>query len=501
MTNKKLSDAIGEAVFRRMQADPVLFVKSFETLTPWLYQEVDLRMALERKADGKFKHRIVVISKPRQNAKTTMSAWIALWRLYCGEGLQQVVSVANDYEQAQILLGDAHRIISGSDVLFSLLDDWGLTRGEIRLQNGNRWIIKSSESIASRGLRPSMVCYDELGWAQDRSLFDVLSSGQAAQPNPLTVVTSTVGPIKDGVLWELFELARANNLTVCLIYSTENQSPLITPEYLEAQQALLPAHVYAREHLNLWGEGSDALCTEADWKRAIADGDPRRMDDPGPCYAFLDLGWVHDESVLVIMRKLESGKHGVVCMETWQGSRSAPVEFAAIQARLKDLCARFHVGKLRIEAPQGYQMAQQLALSGVPAEVLAPTAKSNQENWGALITSLKNGTVCLPDDARLRRQLLTLTIKNTPIGWRVEDVPSIHDDRALSVAGALFGSLRFPVVRRVATSFNRHGSDNNRIILPFRYVGNLAEETAQPQKATQNDDQNYDPHKATSHPG
>jgi hypothetical protein len=438
MTQRTLSDAVGDVTFARMRDDPVLFVKAFETLTPWPYQEADLRTALERKVDGKFKHRIAVISKPRQNSKTTMSAWIALWRLYCGEGQQQIVSVANDKEQAEILLHDAHRIISASDTLFGLLDDNGLNRGEIRLANGNRWIIKSSESVASRGLRPSLVCYDELGWAQDRALFDVLSSGQAAQPNPLTVVTSTVGPIKEGILWELFELARANNPTVCLIYSTENQSPLITPEYLEAQQALLPAHVYAREHQNLWGEGSDALCSEADWKRAIADGDPRRMDDPGPCYAFLDLGWVHDESVLVIMRKLESGKNGVLCMETWQGSRSAPVEFTAIQARLTELCARFHVVKLRIEAPQGYQMAQQLALSGVPTEVLSPTAKSNQDNWGALITSLKNGTLCLPDDARLRRQLLTLTIKNTPTGWRVEDVPAIHNDRAVAVAGALF---------------------------------------------------------------
>ncbi len=443
MTNKNLSDAVGEAAFKRMQADPVLFVKSFETLTPWPYQEADLRMALERKADGKFAHRIVVISKPRQNSKTTESAWIALWRLYCGEGQQQIVSVANDTEQAEILLHDAHRIISASDTLFSLLDNNGLNRGEVRLQNGNRWIIKSSESVASRGLRPSLVCYDELGWASDRSLFDVLSSGQAAQPNPLTVVTSTVGPVKNGILWELFELERANNPTVCLIYSTENQSPLITLEYLEAQQALLPAHVYAREHMNMWGEGSDAFCSEADWKRAIADGDPRRMDDPGPCYAFLDLGWVHDELVLAIMRKLENGKHGVLCMECWQGSQSNPVEFGSIRSRLVKLAARFHVNKLVIESPQGYMLAEQITQIGIPTEILSPTAESNRERWGALIARLKGGTICLPDDPKLRRQLLTLTIQTTATGWKVVDVPSIHNDRAVAIAGALYAATEF----------------------------------------------------------
>jgi hypothetical protein len=375
-----------------------------------------------------------------------MSAWIALHRLYCGNGHQEIVSVANDTAQAGIILSDARRVIMDSDMLYNQLDDFGLTRGEIRLTNGNRWLIKSSESVASRGLRPSLILYDELGWASDRMLYDTLSAGQAAQVDPQIIVTSTVGPVKDGVLWELFELARGGDPSTLLIYETENLSPLITPEYLASQQAQLPAHVYAREHMNLWGEGTAAVCSEADWKRAIEDGDPRRIDDPGPCWAFLDLGWVHDESVLVIMRQLNNGKHGVLCLETWQGSTSAPVEFSAIQSRLGELCANFNVQKLVIESPQGYQMAQLLALNGVNTEILSPTAKSNQENWGALITALKNGTISLPDDARLRRQLLTLTIETTPTGWKVVDVPSVHNDRAVAVAGCLAAIERSKVM-------------------------------------------------------
>lgn len=437
MKAKTISNVIGKVGFERMKADPVLFIRAFETLKPWDFQVDIMSQAVERKPDGKYKWRRVVISMPRQNTKSTLSAWLALHRLFCGDGRQEIVSVANDYAQAGIILSDARRVISGSDMLFSQLDNFGLTRGEIRLTNGNRWIIKSSESVASRGLRPSLILYDELGWSVDRQLFDVLSAGQAAQANPQIIITSTVSAVKDGILWELFELAKAGDPSTLLIYETENLSPLITAEYLETQRAILPPHVFAREHQNLWGEGSDPVCTEADWKRAIADGDPRRIDDPGPCYAFLDLGWVHDESVLVIMRKLENDKSGVLAMESWQGSQSAPVEFYAIQSRLDELCRKYHVQKLVIEAPQGYAMAQQLALSGVDTEILSPTAKSNQEQWGALINALKQGTICLPDDVRLRRQLLTLTIKNSPTGWRVEDVPTIHNDRAVAIAGAL----------------------------------------------------------------
>src|SRR4030042_282978 len=186
---KTLSDAVGKATFERMQSDAVLFVKAFETLVPWEYQERMLHQALERipatvasmqgnsmitMPRGKYRYRRVIISLPRQNAKSTLSAWIALHRLYCGDGKQEIVSVANDTAHAGIILGDARRIISSSDVLYGQLDDYGLTRGEIRLTNGNRWLIKSSESVASRGLRPSLILYDELGWASDRMLYDTL---------------------------------------------------------------------------------------------------------------------------------------------------------------------------------------------------------------------------------------------------------------------------------------------------------------------------------------
>jgi hypothetical protein len=434
---KTLSESIGEDAFSQMVDDPTLFIRAFESRTPWEYQDRILRQATERKPDGKYRWRRVIISMPRQNAKSTLSAWLALHRLFTQPD-QEVVSVANDTAQAGIILNDARRIVSGSDVLYSQLDDFGLTREQIKLKNGNRWLIKGSESIASRGLRPSLALYDELGWASDRMLFDVLSAGQAAQSDPQIIVTSTVGMIKDGPLWDLFQLAREGDPSTLLVYETTNLSPLITPEYLESQRAALPAHVFAREHQNLWSEGGDVVCSESDWKKAIADGDPRRGDDPGPTWAFLDLGIVHDESVLAIMRRLNSGKHGVLAMETWQGSSAHPVEFTALKTRLEELCiSKFHVKKLNIEAPQGYALAEMLRLSGVRTEILSPTAKSNQEHWGALITSLRNGTINLPDDARLRRQLLTLTIESGPVGWKVVDVPAIHNDRAVAISGAL----------------------------------------------------------------
>lgn len=432
---KTLRELIGEASYRAFWNKPSLFVRAFDR-EPWPYQALALDKSLARGMDGKFLKPIVVLSYPRQDTKTTLSGWADLWRLYLDPDPQEIVSVANDKDQARIKLNDARRIIRSSDLLFSLIDGrYGLTRSEIRLKNGNRWVIKSADSVFSRGLRPSTASYDELGWAVTRELFDVLSAGQAAQKNPLIFVTSTVGPIKAGVLWDLFELARAGNPTIYLDYRNENLSPLVTAEYLERERAILPPHIFAREHLNLWGEGSDVFCTEEDWQRAIASGDPRQDTDAGPSSLFCDLGWVHDETALAVGKRDERIK--ITRLETFKGTQAHPVQFAAVESKIVELAESLNVKTARIESPQGIAMAQRLNVTGLQAEVLHPTAKSNQEDWGALYTVLKNGTIDLPNDARLRQQLLTLTIQTTQNGWKVVDVPSIHNDRARAVAGVV----------------------------------------------------------------
>jgi hypothetical protein len=70
---KTLNDLIGNDGYQRMQADPVIFIKAFETLTPWDYQIDTLRMAVECELNGRYKYRRVVISWPRQNAKSTLA--------------------------------------------------------------------------------------------------------------------------------------------------------------------------------------------------------------------------------------------------------------------------------------------------------------------------------------------------------------------------------------------------------------------------------------------
>lgn len=431
-----LRDALGMRDFIAMAADPVKFVQAFDR-EPWVYQAANLRAILERNSkDHKFKHRIAVVSWPRQNGKSTVSAWAGLWRLYCADEKQSIITVALDRASARIILDDARQIIQNSAVLFGQVDPiWGLTKSSIRLKDGSEWKIKSADAVFSRGQRPTMVLFDELGWSSDDgALFQVLSAGMAAAENPLMIITSTVGPIQAGPLWDLFQ--QSEDESILLLYDTENRSPRITQEFLDEQQGILPPTIFAREHLNKWGEGSDVYCTMEDYKRATADYDPILPRDDGPTFAFVDLGWSHDETAIAIAKNVED-KTDIVYLRGMRGTSEMPLSLPQVEELLEHLVKMYGIREIEIESPQGVSMSQSLSLKGVNANVLHPTSKSNSERWGALYSALKNGKLRLPPkDELLRRQLVTLTIKESLTGWRVQDLPAYHNDRAVSVAGA-----------------------------------------------------------------
>jgi hypothetical protein len=431
-----LADKLGPEAFERVAADPVAFVRAFDKRQPWPFQEGALRAVSERR-DGRLLHPIGVVSWPRQDSKSTLSAWIGAWRLFCDEPSEEVVSVALDRDSARVIHGAARRLIRGSRILSGLLDKDGDTRDELRLRDGRRWLVKSSEAALSRGLSPATICFDELGWTtDDGALFEVLSAAQGAQEDPLLLVTSTVGPVQVGPLWRLFERAREGDPEVLLLYSNANQSPLVTQKYLDRQRSILPPSVYLREHENRWGVGTDVYCTEEDWRRATSQGDPRQSTGQG-CVIYVDLGWVHDESALAVAKSLGEGKADVLHLEGFKPAGGATLSLSAVEDRIVELVEAYGA-RVAVESPQGVLMVERLRARNVKAEALHPTSKSNREHWGALYTALKRGTVRLPNDATLRRQLLTLTIQDSVTGWRVVDEPSIHNDRAVAVAGALF---------------------------------------------------------------
>jgi phage terminase large subunit-like protein len=158
-----------------------------------------------RREGGRFVHPLAGISAPRGNGKSYATGSVGMWRLMCGPPPQLLLSTALDFEGARVVPDHAKQIARRHPDLDAALEF--KADSIVVPSTGSRWLIRSREHTASRGLHPNVVLYDEVGWARDDELFTSLLAAQASVADPLMLVVSTVGRRKTGPLWTIKRLA------------------------------------------------------------------------------------------------------------------------------------------------------------------------------------------------------------------------------------------------------------------------------------------------------
>jgi hypothetical protein len=223
-------------------------------------------------------------------------------------------------------------------------------------------------------------------------------------------------------------------MSVFWYYRTTNQSPLVTAAFLARQRRLLLPMQYAREHENTWTDGADRYVPTIEVDDAM-DGSwaetPRA--EPGVRYKIaVDIGSLHDPTVITV----GSAQDGLICIDklvTLQGSREQPVQMTTVESIIVDLAEVFQPEQILIESWQGISVAQSLQRLRWPAVLATPTAKSNAEQWSVLGSLFASRRIVLPVHARLREELVNLSVEMTPLGIKVVDRGSVHQDHAVTV--------------------------------------------------------------------
>jgi len=234
-----------------------------------------------RREQGRFGRPIVGVSLPRGDGKTWLASYSGSWRFVCGRAPQHILSAALDYEGARLTVRYARGFLSELVERGEVVER---ANGFVIPTTGSVWQITSREHTASRGRRPDVVLYDELGWAADEDLFESLLSAQASVIDPLFVVTSTVGPRQAGPLWDLAQRAAGDDPDIFFEHSTQNRNPKVTAEYLARMRRLKHPIQFAREHENRWTEGEDAYVSAA-WVDAAMGRGWDGSDLPEPASA------------------------------------------------------------------------------------------------------------------------------------------------------------------------------------------------------------------------
>jgi phage terminase large subunit-like protein len=175
-------------------------------LAPWqreLVRELFGRIG----PDGRRQTRTALGGCPRKSGKSTLGAAMALRLLFRdGEPGAEVYSAAADRDQARIVFEIARGMVEASPAMSRIAKVY---RNSIVVpRTGSTYKVLSAEGYSKHGLSPSAVLVDELHAQPNRELWDVLSTGQGARRQPLTVAITTAGYDRESICFELYHYGR-----------------------------------------------------------------------------------------------------------------------------------------------------------------------------------------------------------------------------------------------------------------------------------------------------
>lgn len=158
------------------------------------------------KTDGTRKYRECLLMVARKNGKSTWGAGIALYMLFAdGERGPQVVSAATKRDQAKIIWSEAKRMVKKSPALNKRARC--LVAEIVTDFNEGTFKPLSSESNTLDGLNVHCSLIDELHAIEDKNLYDVIIDGMSAREQPLSIITTTAGTVREGIFDQKYDEA------------------------------------------------------------------------------------------------------------------------------------------------------------------------------------------------------------------------------------------------------------------------------------------------------
>lgn len=150
------------------------------------------------KIDGTRKYREFLLMVARKNGKSAWGSGVALYMLMADkEPGPQVVSVATKRDQAKIIWTAAKRMLKKSPALSKRAK---ALVGEIVTEyNDGTFKPLSSDSNTLDGLNVHCALIDELHAIEDKNLYDVIVDGMTAREQPLSLITTTAGTVREGI--------------------------------------------------------------------------------------------------------------------------------------------------------------------------------------------------------------------------------------------------------------------------------------------------------------
>ncbi|EHL69853.1 terminase large subunit [Cloacibacillus evryensis] len=142
----------------------------------------------------------------RKNGKSTLLAGLALYMLTSdSEGGAEVYSTATKYAQARLLFDEAHNMIKQSPDLSKHFRKRKTDLYYMPTMSKFQPLSRNSDSLD--GLNASFVIMDELHGVRDRNLYEVMRQSQAARRQPLLIMITTAGTVRECIFDDMYSYA------------------------------------------------------------------------------------------------------------------------------------------------------------------------------------------------------------------------------------------------------------------------------------------------------
>lgn len=155
---------------------------------------------------GYRKYRETLFYVSRKNGKSVMLSGLALYMLIADqEAGAEVYSVASKKDQAKIIYEETYNMVRQSPDLLQVIKKrksdlyFPLTFSKFQPLG------KNSDTLD--GLNSSLVIIDELHSIKDRNLYEVMKQSQSARRQPLLVMITTAGTVRECIFDDMYKYA------------------------------------------------------------------------------------------------------------------------------------------------------------------------------------------------------------------------------------------------------------------------------------------------------
>lgn len=202
----------------------------------------------------------------RKNGKSTLLAGIGLYLLVADyEGAAEIYSIATKKDQASKVLTEAHNMVKQSPELRAVIRK---RRNDLYFEaTSSKFEALASDSNTLDGLNSHAVIIDELHAIRDRNLYDVMKQSTSSRNQPLVVMITTAGTVRECIFDNMYEYA-------CKIADGELEVDDFLPILYELD---------AREEWTnpqMWIKANPGLGTIKKWE-TLAKFVQQAKDDPG----------------------------------------------------------------------------------------------------------------------------------------------------------------------------------------------------------------------------